>query len=113
MPNNKITEMKKLADIALITIFLTCTINPAWSQKKNWGDDFLGDVEIVGRKDRILKLSIHRGEDYSAKYNGKPSKTITYIDCKKYLIKDTRWHTSFTHIDRQSPGVGYVGAFCR
>ena len=105
--------MIKAISISLVSILSTCTIGTAWAQRINWGNDAMGDVEVVGRKDGILKLSIYRGVDYSAKYSGKPSKTITYIDCKKYLIKDTRWDASFTRIDRQSPGVGYVDAFCR
>ena len=91
----------------------TCAVGTAWAQSVNWRNDFMGDVEVVGRKDGILKLSIYRGVVYNAKYNGNPSETITYIDCKNFLIKDTRWATSFVSIDRQSPGVGYVDAFCK
>jgi hypothetical protein len=89
-----------------------CLIPSVVAQKRDFGNNMMGDVLVVGKKNGIIKLSIFRKVDYSAKYNGTPSQTITYVDCNKKLEKDTRWDNTFRPIDRQSAAVAYYDAFC-
>lgn len=89
-----------------------CLITSVAAQKRNFGNNLMGDVLVVSKKNGIIKLSIYRKVDHSAKYNGAPSQTITYVDCNKKLEKDTRWDNTFRPIDRQSAAVAYYDVFC-
>ena len=72
-----------------------------------------GEVSLIDRKNGIVKLLVKRKNDYSNAFRGSPSKTITYIDCNNFTIKDSRFDSKFIAIDRQSPGVSYFGKFCK
>jgi len=103
--NPKILLLKAAAVLAAFT-------TPAFAQTIDFGNDLYGKATLVQRKGNIVKLSIFREVDFSLPFDGKPSKTITFIDCKRRMQKDMRFQNTFTKPDRQDPGIVYLNRFC-
>jgi len=103
--NLRISLLKVAAVLAVFT-------TPTFAQTIDFGNYLYGRATLVERKGNIIKLSIFREVDSSLPFDGKPSKTITFIDCKRRMQKDMRFQNTFTKPDRQDPGIVYLNKFC-
>jgi len=85
---------------------------PAIAQTIDFGNNLYGKATLVEKNGNIVKLSIFREVDYSLPFNGKPSTTVTFIDCNRRMQKDTRFQKAYAKPDRQDPGIVYLNRFC-
>jgi|LakMenE18May11ns_1017448.scaffolds.fasta_scaffold9507524_1 hypothetical protein len=84
--------------IVLISLF----IKQAYAKVVNYENEWMGAATLISTNGNTVTLSIKRDSGTST----------TILDCKRGLIKDTRFSNKFEAPDRQNPGIAYLDDFC-